>query len=84
MTKEKGVRVLEPERFSTGTPIEHQCKEGVPRRPRLWNPLGLPAPLTWVQCFYIWAVQVSHSNLDPSDDDRTYENVPLRMTQLPR
>ncbi|GAA5885806.1 hypothetical protein JCM16303_006071 [Sporobolomyces ruberrimus] len=45
-----------PEPFSQ-QPVQHLCIEGQPRKIRFSNPLGLPAPLTWHQCFYIFVIQ---------------------------
>ncbi|KAK4047873.1 hypothetical protein OIO90_006034 [Microbotryomycetes sp. JL221] len=45
-------------RFSPGQPVQSLCIEGRPRRIRLKNPLGLPAPLTTRQLLYILGPQM--------------------------
>ncbi|GAA5959727.1 hypothetical protein JCM3765_000077 [Sporobolomyces pararoseus] len=47
---------LIPEPFSQ-QPVQHLCIEGQPRKISWKNPLGLPTPLTWHQCFYIFVIQ---------------------------
>ncbi|GAA5828413.1 hypothetical protein JCM5353_005067 [Sporobolomyces roseus] len=53
--KQRSATII-PEPFSQ-RPVQHDCIEGRPRKMRLKNPLGLPSPLTWHQCFYIFVIQ---------------------------
>ncbi|GAA6016298.1 hypothetical protein JCM11491_006807 [Sporobolomyces phaffii] len=55
MGRQRSATVI-PEPFSQ-QPVQHLCVEGQPRRITWSNPLGLPTPLTWHQCFYIFVIQ---------------------------
>ncbi|KAM0790782.1 hypothetical protein ACM66B_004630 [Microbotryomycetes sp. NB124-2] len=46
------------EQWSPGTPVQHLCIEGAPRRVSWRNPLGLPEPLTTRQWLYIVGPQM--------------------------
>ncbi|KAM0754172.1 hypothetical protein T439DRAFT_172849 [Meredithblackwellia eburnea MCA 4105] len=48
---------LIPETFEKTAPVAQLCVQGKPRKPSLLNPLGLPAPLSNKQLFYIIAPQ---------------------------